>query len=67
MVHSSGVQWTCDRCRRTVTLVHDDLPEGWQTISATDITDDKASRTWEICGACYSQMERLLMNIEAPE
>lgn len=68
MAHSAGVTWTCDRCRRQITLEAGQTPDGWRLVRSEDLEDKGGNkRGWEICGGCYSQMERLLMNTEAPE
>ncbi len=65
MSHSDLTTWTCDRCGRSVAIEKKAFPAGWQWVTAQAITAPDippVSRTWEVCGGCFSQTERLLMN-----
>jgi hypothetical protein len=61
--------YVCDRCRKDVYVDPKVTPVGWRRVKADPVGVDGTadSREWEVCGACYSQMTRLLENTKAPE
>jgi hypothetical protein len=62
MSHNNVTTWTCDRCGRQADVERaDTAPPGWHLITAQTFSKDD-QRNYEVCGGCFSQVERMLMN-----